>query len=78
MHLFKEQVGVPLRRYLLWHRILAAVDRATQGETLTEAAHASGLADSAHLSRAFREIFGLSPSRVLKNSSFIQVIACLG
>lgn len=35
------------------------------GRDLTSAAAASGFADSAHFSRVFRGMFGLTPSEVL-------------
>lgn len=50
-HLFSDQVGVPIRRYLLWQRVLTAMARLAEGATATEAAHAAGFADAAHLSR---------------------------
>ena len=71
--LFRAQTGLPLRRYILWRRILAAVQAASRGADLTHAAHRGGFADSAHFSRVFRENFGLQPSLVLKNSQFVQV-----
>jgi AraC family transcriptional regulator len=43
---------------------------------LTTAAHEAGFADSAHLSRTFRDTFGLAPSRIFKRSQFIQVFFC--
>lgn len=61
MHLFRASTGLPLRRYTLWLRLRAAIAAALQGDTLTEAAHAAGFSDSAHLSRSFREHFGLPP-----------------
>lgn len=61
MHLFRAATGLPLRRYTLWLRLRAAMAAALQGATLTEAAHAAGFSDSAHLSRSFREHFGLPP-----------------
>jgi AraC family transcriptional regulator len=61
-HRFTEEVGVPLRRYILWQRLWRAVGLALKGATLTQAAHAAGLSDSAHLSRAFRDTFGVTPS----------------
>ncbi|MFB7874448.1 helix-turn-helix transcriptional regulator [Nocardia sp. NPDC056064] len=61
-HLFSAQVGLPLRRYILWLRLMNAVRSAEPGRDLTTIAHAAGFADSAHLTRTCREIFGLPPS----------------
>ncbi|HVY84119.1 MAG TPA: AraC family transcriptional regulator [Caulobacterales bacterium] len=59
-HLFVEQTGLPFRTYLLWLRVTRAVDAYAGGATLTAAAQEAGFADSAHLSRTFRRMFGLS------------------
>jgi len=61
-HRFREATGVPLRRYVLWCRLRGAVEAAMRGSSLTEAAHAAGFADAAHLSRTFRATFGIVPS----------------
>lgn len=61
-HLFVAETGMPLRTYLLWRRLLHVWTLLMQGETLSQAAHASGFADSAHLSRTARTMFGLPPS----------------
>ncbi len=61
-HLFTEQVGIPLRRYVLWRRLHIAITRVQAGDDLTDAAHAAGFADSAHLSRTCHDTFGLPPS----------------
>ncbi len=61
-HRFREATGVPLRRYVLWCRVRAAMEMAMRGSNLTEAAHVAGFADSAHLSRTFRAMFGIAPS----------------
>lgn len=61
-HVFTEQVGLPLRRYVLWLRVMTAVARTAAGDDVTAAAHAAGFADSAHLSRTCRATFGLPPS----------------
>ncbi len=66
-HLFKEQTGVSFTQYLKWLKIMEAVKYACMtGGSLTEAAHMAGFSDSAHLSRTFKEMFGLVPSSVLK------------
>jgi AraC-like DNA-binding protein len=38
------------------------VDVFAAGGSLTDAAHEAGFADSAHLSRTFRRMFGVAPS----------------
>lgn len=62
IRLFKEQMGIPLRRYLLWTRLVRAGILLKNGHTLTSAAHDAGFSDSAHMSRTFKENFGFTPS----------------
>lgn len=69
-HLFTEQVGIPLRRYVLWSRLRIAITRVQSGDDLTGAAHGAGFADSAHLSRTTREMFGLAPSVLSRHVSW--------
>ena len=61
-HLFVQETGMPLRTYVLWRRLLHVWTLLMDGETLSGAAHAAGFADSAHLSRTARTMFGLPPS----------------
>ena len=61
-HLFVEETGMPLRTYVLWRRLLQVWELLMQGETYSTAAHAAGFADSAHLSRTARTMFGVAPS----------------
>jgi AraC-like DNA-binding protein len=60
LHLFREQMHIPWRPYLLWRRLNCAVNGMAQGASATEAAHGAGFSDSAHLSRTFKSLFGLS------------------
>ncbi len=68
LHLFKEQIGIPLRKFILWCRLQRAVKELLKGRNLTASAHAAGFSDSAHFSRTFSEMFGVTPSSILKNS----------
>lgn len=61
-HLFVEQTGLPFKTYVLWLRLTRAVERFAAGSSLTEAAHEAGFSDSAHLSRTFRRMFGITPA----------------
>jgi transcriptional regulator GlxA family with amidase domain len=63
-HLFIEQTGVGFRAYLLWLRLEHSLGAYVEGSTLTEAAYAGGFADSAHLSRTFKRMFGIAPVSV--------------
>lgn len=59
-HLFVEKTGLPFRTYLLWLRLMRAVEMFSAGSSLTQAAHGAGFSDSSHLSRTFRRMFGIS------------------
>lgn len=70
-HLFREQVGLPMRRYLLELRMRRALLQVAHGDSLTTSAYAAGFADSAHLSRTFRSMTGIAPSSILKYSQVV-------
>lgn len=74
LHLFKEQVGVPLRKYILWKKLRRAISSFASNKKmkLTDIALGAGFSDSAHLSKVIKASFGLSPSEILKNSQFIK------
>lgn len=59
-HLFVEKTGLPFRTYLLWLRLMKAVQIFSVGASLTDAAHGAGFSDSSHLSRTFRRMFGIA------------------
>ncbi|WP_426752089.1 helix-turn-helix domain-containing protein [Myxococcus sp. Y35] len=59
--LFVRDVGMPIRTYRLWRRLLAAV-ASLRPDGATEAAHAVGFADLAHFSRTCRRMLGYSPT----------------
>uniref|UniRef100_UPI003F4983C2 helix-turn-helix transcriptional regulator n=1 Tax=Nonomuraea bangladeshensis TaxID=404385 RepID=UPI003F4983C2 len=61
-HLFTSQLGLPFRPYVLWMRLRVALSSLADGATLTEAAHAAGFADAAHLTRVVRRMMGQAPS----------------
>jgi AraC-like DNA-binding protein len=60
--LFRRDVGIPVRRYQLWLRLISAIEILSSRGSLTPAAHEAGFSDSAHLSRTFRRMFGMPPS----------------
>jgi AraC-like DNA-binding protein len=72
-HRFAEDTGVPLRRYVVWLRLRRAVESVLQGASWTEAAHAVGFSDSAHLSRSFRDTFGIAPSSLFRRGDQLSI-----
>jgi AraC-like DNA-binding protein len=62
-----QQMGTTFRAYVVWQRLLHASATMMDGASWTEAAHAAGFADSAHLSRSFRRMFGVSPTMIVRD-----------
>lgn len=62
LHLFKEQVGVPLRQYILCQRMAYSFKLFMEGCALKEAAFEAGFSDAAHFTRTFVQINGITPS----------------
>lgn len=70
-HLFKHQVGLPFRRYVLWRKLTRAIVAIGREPTLTAAAQAGDFADAAHLTRTFQQMFGLPPSVLMRGEFFV-------
>lgn len=63
-HLFVQETGASFRAYLLWLRINVAIEAAMAGASWTEAAHEAGFADSSHLTRTHKRMFGIEPTAI--------------
>jgi AraC-like DNA-binding protein len=63
-HLFVAATGSSFRAYLLWLRINLAIEAVMAGASWTAAAHEAGFADSAHLTRTHKRVFGIEPSAI--------------
>ena len=63
-HLFVQETGTSFRAYLLWLRINVAIEAAMAGASWTEAAHEAGFADSSHLTRTHKRMFGIEPTAI--------------
>jgi AraC-like DNA-binding protein len=62
--LFRQTTGVPVRRYKLWVAMGAAVRSMQRGASLTDASMDAGFSSPAHFSNAYRQMFGMEPSRL--------------
>lgn len=59
--LSRDQLGLPLSTWLIWRKLERATRTLQEGATLSDAAAAGGFADQAHLARAMRRMFGITP-----------------
>ena len=71
-HLFKDQVGLPFSRYMLWRKLTRAMVAVASEGTIAAAAHAADFADAAHLTRTFYQMFGIAPSALMRGD-FIEI-----
>lgn len=71
-HLFRQQMGLPFSRYMLWRKLTRAMVLIGSGETIAAAAHAADFADAAHLTRTFYQMVGMAPSALMRGE-FAQI-----
>lgn len=60
---FRARLGTSPYRYLTMRRLDHARSCMAAGESLADAASASGFADQSHMTRQFRRAYGLPPGR---------------
>jgi AraC-like DNA-binding protein len=72
IHLFTTEVGIPIRKYVLWARLLTSLQQILKANDITAAALEGGFSDAPHFNRTFKRMFGLNPTLLLNNSQFIQ------
>ena len=71
-HLFRNQLGLPFSRYMLWRKMTRAMLAIGSERTIADAAHAADFADAAHLTRTFYQMVGMAPS-VLMRGTFAEI-----
>jgi AraC-like DNA-binding protein len=72
--LFRQQTGIPIRRYRLWHRLYLTAQHVGQGMNLTDAAIEAGFTDSSHFNHTFRSMLGMTPSFILSHTKKTRII----
>lgn len=67
MHLFKEQIGYPIHRYVQEKRLIKASLLISQGLLLSQVCDECGFGDYSSFVRAFKKKYGLSPKKYFKS-----------
>jgi len=71
-HLFKEHIGISIKKYLIWNRLRQAINTYLSKNTnFTDVSIQSGFFDQAHLTNSFKKVLGVSPSKAY-NSRILQ------
>lgn len=72
-HLFREQIGVPLKSYILFHQLEKAFTALFDGKSITDAALLAGFDSPSHFAATVKKWMGMSVSASIKDSEFLKV-----
>ena len=67
-HLFSQEMGISLHRYLAFAKMKLAARYASEGATLTDAAIRAGFDSSSHLSSTVRRMFGITLTDIIRSA----------
>lgn len=72
-HLFREQIGAPLKSYILFHQLEKAFTALLNGANITDAAMLAGFASPSHFAATVKKWMGMPVSASIKDSEFLKV-----
>ncbi len=73
--LFRRQTGFTIGDYARWRAVWRASMYWQRGLNFTEVAHRAGFHDLAHADRAFNQVFGMNPSKVI-DPKYVTLVNC--
>lgn len=72
-HLFKEETGISLKSYIVLHKLQRVYQKILNGESITQAAIASGFDSSSHFAAVNKKMTGMSARDIISDSRFLKV-----
>lgn len=72
-HLFKNQIGITLKSYILLHQLQKAFIALFKGSSVTEAAMNSGFVSPSHFGATVKKWMGINVTSTIKDSDFLIV-----
>lgn len=72
-HLFKEETGIPLKSYIVLHKLQKAYELIFNGENITTAALDAGFDSPSHLAYTNKMMTGMSATNITRDSEFLKV-----
>lgn len=64
--LLKKETGLSFRRFVLHSKLIRSINAMSDNNNLTKATYIGGFSDQPHLTRTFKENFGIKPSKTIK------------
>ena len=62
-HLFREETGIPLKKYIQHRKMVKSIHGIHHRLSLTDAAHHGGFSDQPHFIKIFKRMFGILPKK---------------
>lgn len=75
-HLFKEQTGIPLKSYIVLHKLQKAYMYLFKGYNITYASIEAGFDSSSHFAYTNKKLTGRTAKNIIKDSVFLKVSDC--
>ena len=72
-HLFKEETGIPLKSYIVLHKLQRVYQRIFDGARFTNAAIESGFDSSSHFAFNNKKMTGMAARDIIADSRFLKV-----
>lgn len=72
-HLFKEETGIPLKSYIVLHKLQRVYESIFNGENITTAALNVGFNSSSHFAYTNKMMTGMSATNIIRDSEFLKV-----
>ncbi|WP_170827375.1 helix-turn-helix domain-containing protein [Roseivirga sp. 4D4] len=74
--LFKKEVGQPIQNFIQWMRVVDSLNMVLQGKQVSQSAIDAGFWDGAHMTRSYKNVLGIAPSKVEAFGKDLKIVAC--
>jgi len=73
-HLFKKEISIPLKSYIVLHKLQKTYENILNGENITTASINAGFDSPSHFAYTNKLMTGMSATNIVKDSEFLKVI----
>ncbi|MBO3698174.1 AraC family transcriptional regulator [Roseivirga sp. E12] len=75
-HLFKKEVGQPIQHFIQWMRVVDSLNMVLNGKQVSQSAIDAGFWDGAHMTKSYKDVLGIAPSKVETFGKEFKIVAC--